>query len=86
MGNSIHNLASIGHIEDVSIAKDHQGKHFGQKLLNTLDGIAAAVGCYKTILDCAPRNEGFYAKCGYEKAGTEMSHYYEEFKSEYERG
>jgi glucosamine-phosphate N-acetyltransferase len=37
-------------------------------------------------LDCAERNEGFYAKCGYTKAGTEMSHYYEEAKSDYERG
>ena len=31
----------------------------------------------QTILDCAPRNEGFYVKCGYEKAGTEMHRYYD---------
>jgi glucosamine-phosphate N-acetyltransferase len=83
---SIHNLGTIGHIEDISIAKDHQGKKFGLKLIQTLDAIAVNVGCYKTILDCAERNEGFYAKCGYTKAGTEMSHYYEEAKSDYERG
>jgi glucosamine-phosphate N-acetyltransferase len=30
----------------------------------------------KTILDCSPENEGFYIKCKYEKAGSEMHHYY----------
>lgn len=83
---SIHNLGIIGHIEDISIAKDHQGQHFGKRLIKTLDSIAVSAGCYKSILDCSPRNEAFYAKCEYEKAGTEMSHYFEEFKSNYERG
>ncbi|KAL1964905.1 hypothetical protein VTN77DRAFT_6258 [Rasamsonia byssochlamydoides] len=82
----IHNLGTIGHIEDISICKDHQGQQFGKRLIQTLDSIAVSVGCYKTILDCAERNEGFYAKCGYQRAGVEMAHYYEEPKSEYERG
>jgi hypothetical protein len=32
----------------------------------------------QTILDCSPPNEAFYVKCGYEKAGSEMHHYYDE--------
>lgn len=31
----------------------------------------------QTILDCSETNEGFYVKCGYKRAGLEMSHYYE---------
>ncbi|EED19843.1 glucosamine 6-phosphate N-acetyltransferase, putative [Talaromyces stipitatus ATCC 10500] len=76
----IHNLSITGHIEDVSIAKDHQGKHFGQRLLKSLNAIALNAGCVKAILNCAPHNEGFYAKCGYEKAGTEMSCHFEKFR------
>ena len=76
----------IGHIEDVSISQEHQGKGLGKVLLNALDSVASNLGCYKCILDCAERNEGFYKKCDYEKAGTEMSHYFEEYKSDYERG
>ena len=30
----------------------------------------------ETILDCSPKNEPFYVKCKYEKAGSEMHHYY----------
>lgn len=83
---SIHNLGIIGHIEDISINADHQGKGFGKLLINTLDNIAVNVGCYKTILDCSEQNIGFYEKCGYTKMGRNMAHYYEEAKSEYERG
>ena len=31
----------------------------------------------QTILDCSPAKEGFYIKCGYEKAGLEMHCYYD---------
>lgn len=44
---------------------------YGQKLLKTLNIIAVNTGCFKTILNCSPRNEGSYGKCGYDKAGTE---------------
>lgn len=32
---------------------------------------------FQTILDCSPDKEAFYVKCGYEKAGSEMQHYYD---------
>jgi len=69
-------LGTQGHIEDIAISATQQGKRFGVKLLNALDSIAEQVGCYKTILDCSPKNEPFYIKCGYQKAGSEMHHYY----------
>lgn len=83
---SIHNFGTAGHIEDISISKEHQGKGLGKLLINALSEVAKGVGCYKCILDCSPENEGFYQKCRYEKSGTEMSRYFEEDRGSYKRG
>ncbi|AEO64968.1 59a77614-943d-4269-aec8-325ef5624384 [Thermothielavioides terrestris] len=77
----IHNLGSVGHIEDIAVAKDQQGKKLGLRIIQALDYIAKRVGCYKTILDCSEHNEGFYVKCGFRRAGLEMAHYHEGPKS-----
>ncbi|KAL1842808.1 hypothetical protein VTJ49DRAFT_4137 [Mycothermus thermophilus] len=77
----IHNLGLVGHIEDIAVAKDQQGKKLGLRLIQALDFIAQRVGCYKTILDCSEHNEGFYVKCGFRRAGLEMAHYHEGPKS-----
>lgn len=76
--SSIHNLGIIGHIEDIAIAKNQQGKKLGLKMIQALDYVAENIGCYKTILDCSEVNEGFYIKCGFKRAGVEMAHYYAE--------
>lgn len=78
---SIHNLGIVGHIEDIAVAKDQQGKKLGLKIIQALDFVAEKVGCYKSILDCSEANEGFYVKCGFKRAGLEMAHYYEAAKS-----
>jgi GNAT superfamily N-acetyltransferase len=44
---SIHNLGMVGHIEDIAVAKDQQGKKLGLRIIQALDGVAEAVGCYK---------------------------------------
>lgn len=75
--HSIHNLGLVGHIEDIAVAKDQQGKKLGLRIIQALDFVAENVGCYKTILDCSEANEGFYVKCGFKRAGLEMAHYYE---------
>ncbi|KAF1851848.1 glucosamine 6-phosphate N-acetyltransferas-like protein [Cucurbitaria berberidis CBS 394.84] len=72
----IHNLGLVGHIEDIAVAKDQQGKKLGLRIIQALDFVAEKVGCYKTILDCSEANEGFYVKCGFKRAGLEMAHYY----------
>ncbi|KAI0894292.1 acetyltransferase [Annulohypoxylon nitens] len=74
-------LGLVGHIEDIAVAKDQQGKKLGLRLIQALDFIAEKVGCYKTILDCSEANEGFYVKCGFRRAGLEMAHYYNTDKS-----
>ncbi|KAF2172351.1 hypothetical protein M409DRAFT_50065 [Zasmidium cellare ATCC 36951] len=73
----IHHLGLVGHIEDIAVAKDQQGKKLGLRIIQALDYVAENVGCYKTILDCSEANEGFYVKCGFKRAGLEMAHYYE---------
>lgn len=47
---SIHNLGLVGHIEDIAVAKDQQGKKLGLKIITALDYIAEQVGCYKVPL------------------------------------
>ncbi|KAI6086751.1 acyl-CoA N-acyltransferase [Hypoxylon rubiginosum] len=83
----IHKRGSAGHIEEISIAKEHQGKGLGLKMIQALDSLAVNLGCYKNILNCGPRNEPFYVKCGYQNSGIEMSHYFEtEELDSYHRG
>ncbi|EXJ62856.1 glucosamine-phosphate N-acetyltransferase [Cladophialophora yegresii CBS 114405] len=82
----IHNMGLVGHIEDIAVAKNQQGKKLGLRIIQSLDAVAEKVGCYKSILDCSEANEGFYVKCGFKRAGLEMAHYYEPGpKSSYER-
>lgn len=45
--DSIHNLSSVGHIEDIVVNKDQQGKKLGLRIIEALDYIAEKVGCYK---------------------------------------
>lgn len=45
--NSIRNLGKVGHIEDIAVAKEMQGKQFGLRIIHALDYIAEQVGCYK---------------------------------------
>jgi hypothetical protein len=45
--NSIHSLGQVGHIEDIAVAKDQQGKKLGLRIIQALDFVAEKVGCYK---------------------------------------
>lgn len=45
--NSIHNLGLVGHIEDIVVRKDQQGKKLGLRIIEALDHVAKEVGCYK---------------------------------------
>ncbi|KAF3911224.1 hypothetical protein ABW20_dc0105657 [Dactylellina cionopaga] len=72
----IRNCGLVGHIEDIAVAKDQQGKKLGLRMIQALDYLAEHAGCYKSILDCSENNQGFYEKCGFKHAGIEMAHYY----------
>jgi hypothetical protein len=40
-------LGVVGHIEDIAVAKEQQGKKLGLRIIQSLDYIAEQVGCYK---------------------------------------
>lgn len=61
----IHNGGKVGHIEDVVVDKEHQGKGLGGKIVMYLLRYAKDQGCYKTILDCADDVKPFYEKLGF---------------------
>ena len=61
----IHNGGNVGHIEDVVVDKNHQGKKIGEKIILYLLEIANKKECYKTILDCTDSVKPFYEKLGF---------------------
>ena len=61
----IHNGGMVGHIEDVSVHKKHQGQKIGEKIIKYLLETAKNRGCYKTILDCTDEVKPFYEKLGF---------------------
>lgn len=69
----IHECGKVGHIEDIAVNKDEQGKKLGYHLIQHLTKIGKENGCYKVILDCAEKNIKFYEKCGYKYEGAEMT-------------
>jgi len=71
----LRGLGSTGHIEDIAVRQDMQGKKLGLRVIQTLTAISEAVGCYKTILSCTDQNIPFYEKCGYSKKENTMAKY-----------
>lgn len=68
----IHNGGLVGHIEDVSVRKDYEGRGVGSALVKEALATAREFGCYKCILDC---NEGlikFYERLGFRKHEVAM--------------
>jgi len=68
----IHNGGVVGHIEDVVVNKDFQGKKIGEKIMKYLIEIAKNRGCYKTILDCTDDVKPFYEKLGFKQVANEL--------------
>ena len=68
----IHNGGLVGHIEDVVVRKDYEGKGIGIKLVTSLLERAKEKNCYKTILDCKDDVNQFYERIGFKKATNEM--------------
>ena len=46
----------MGHIEDIAVDKNQQGKKLGLRIIEALVHISESCGCYKTILDCSDSN------------------------------
>jgi len=72
----IHNGGLVGHIEDVVVRKDYEGKGIGIKLVTSLLERAKEKNCYKTILDCKDDIKHFFERIGlkHESNGMRYDH------------
>lgn len=68
----IHDGGLVGHIEDVVVSKEHEGKGIGFKIMQTALEYAKAHGCYKTILDCDDTVKPFYERLGFKRHSNGM--------------
>ncbi|MFI5416260.1 MAG: GNAT family N-acetyltransferase [Nitrososphaerales archaeon] len=68
----IHDGGKVGHIEDVVVRKEYQGKGVGKKIVNALLKYAEKKGCYKTILDCSDELVPFYKSIGFKLHSNSM--------------
>ena len=70
--NFIHNGGLVGHIEDVVVRKDCEGKGIGIKLIMSMLERAKEKNCYKTILDCKDDVKQFYERIGFKHESNGM--------------
>ena len=68
----IHDGGTVGHIEDVVVSKEYEGRGVGIKLVTSLLEVASAKNCYKTILDCKDELIPFYEKIGFKQESNQM--------------
>ena len=68
----IHEGGKVGHIEDVVVSKEFEGRGIGIKLVKSLLEAARAENCYKTILDCKDELIPFYERIGFKQESNQM--------------
>ena len=68
----IHNGGRVGHIEDVVVSKEYEGRGIGLKLVSSLLEKAKVLNCYKTILDCQDKLIPFYERIGFKQESNQM--------------
>jgi glucosamine-phosphate N-acetyltransferase len=68
----IHDGGKVGHIEDVVVSKEYQGKGMGEKIIRFVLEYAKNQGCYKTILDCDDNVKPFYENLDFEAHSNGM--------------
>ena len=68
----IHEGGIVGHIEDVVVKKEFQGKKIGEKIIKYVLELAKKHDCYKTILDCSDEVKPFYEKIGFKHHSNEL--------------
>ena len=68
----IHDGGLVGHIEDVVVRKEYEGKGIGIKLVMSMLECAKEKNCYKTILDCKDDVKQFYERVGFKNESNGM--------------
>ncbi|PVV05299.1 hypothetical protein BB560_000184 [Smittium megazygosporum] len=66
------NCGILGHIEDVAVLPEYQGKKLGFLIIDALKSLASTLNCYKLSLNCTDHNISFYQKCSFEKKENQM--------------
>jgi glucosamine-phosphate N-acetyltransferase len=61
----LHGGGWVGHVEDVAVHRDYQGRGVGSALVRHATEEARRRGCYKVILNCYERLVPFYERLGY---------------------
>lgn len=61
----LHDGGLVGHIEDVAVHPDLQGRGIGGMIVGHLIEICREHGCYKVILDCSESLIPYYEKLGF---------------------
>ena len=72
----IHNGEYVGHIEDVVVDEMYRSLKIGKQLMKHVIAYAKENQCYKVILNCNDKVEGFYEKLGFISKNKEMSLYF----------
>ena len=62
----------MGHIEDVVVSKEFEGRGIGLKVVTSLLERAKEKNCYKTILDCKDELIPFYERIGFKQESNQM--------------
>ena len=68
----IHEGGKVGHIEDVVVSKEFEGRGIGIKPVTSLLEVAKTENCYKTILDCKDELIPFYERIGFKEESNQM--------------
>ena len=68
----IHQGGKVGHIEDVVVSKEFEGRGIGIKLIRSLLEKSKGMNCYKTILDCKEELIPFYERIGFKQESKQM--------------
>ncbi|CAG8802936.1 26943_t:CDS:2 [Dentiscutata erythropus] len=71
----IHNNGLVGHIEDIAVDKNQQGKKLGLRIIQALKYIGAKTGCYKVILDCSEEDSDLNFMLSFTRKECEMVWY-----------
>ena len=68
---------SVGHIEDIVVAKHMRGKGICSNIIEILKEFAKKNNCYKIILNCSNNVKKVYKKNGLEAKGISMAEYFD---------
>ncbi|NYE22037.1 ribosomal protein S18-alanine N-acetyltransferase [Pigmentiphaga litoralis] len=67
-----------GHLLNISVAKDAQGRGVGRHLLDWTEKVAVSLGARTVLLEVRPSNpvaQGFYERHRYERIGVRRNYY-----------